>query len=403
MMVRLFSFPGCIGSAVSRPAAMSPRHDDLFLEINSARKLAAEFALRPGGKAVAGGMQGADEAEMAALAEEEKRVAELARERWARKEKARAEAKAVEAEMEALRKSISSTNERRRLEAAMVLEELAKAREEERAAGDLVRETMPVPADALRSTWRPGAEGEQVWYFTSGGERRGPVTFADLRAMVAESALDPRLDMVWKKGMDEWRAAGRIDGLFERSAFPNMPELPVAMAPQAQVAPRSKLLANALASKDLLWPGIGRGGLWAGLVAVPLIWKTLLPWVLSQLPGSAGGGVVPLLVSWFWIVPWAVLAALLTARVANLGMKRSRAFLVLVPFLNLWLLFRCLFCPPGYAWHRKIDPAGIVMLAASGLAIPLAAWLVLSSPAVAVADALPAKVRHALERAVPGF
>lgn len=363
---------------------MSPIHDDLLSEIDSARKLTAEFTSRStsGGKApnrTKGGEENTeDDEDLRELAEEEARIAELARERVERKEKARAEAKAVAEEMRALRESIASDKERNRLEAAAVLRELEKARADERAAAEeSIRKAAPA-VDPIRSTWLPGLGESQMWYFTSEGERRGPVTFAELRTMAKSSVLDPRLDMVWKKGMDTWKPAGRIDGLFERNAFHNNPQ---AAAPVEAPAPatvlRSKVLTDALASKDLVWPGVGRLGLWLGLLLLPVVFHRVFLLVSPRIAEQWGGGVLGLVQTIAAVVPWLVVAALVVQRFANLGMKKRRAALLLVPVLNLWIAFRCLFCPPGYAYHGKMDAAGVALMVSCGLAVPLclfAAW-----------------------------
>ena len=132
---------------------MSPIHDDLLSEIDSARKLAAEFTNRStsGGKTSKRTEGGTDDDEdVRELAAEEARIAELARERVARKEKARAEAKAMAEEMRALRESIASDKERSRLEAAAVLRELEKAKADERAAAEeSIRKAIEAGLDIL--------------------------------------------------------------------------------------------------------------------------------------------------------------------------------------------------------------------------------------------------------------
>ncbi|MGL5019037.1 MAG: hypothetical protein ACRDBP_12950, partial [Luteolibacter sp.] len=42
--------------------------------------------------------------------------------------------------------------------------------------------------------------------------------------------------------------------------------------------------------------------------------------------------------------------------------------------VNLWVAYRCLACPPGYAHHRKLDRSGVATAISLGVAI-LALWV----------------------------
>jgi len=48
-------------------------------------------------------------------------------------------------------------------------------------------------------------------------------------------------------------------------------------------------------------------------------------------------------------------------RLANAGMSRWWYLGNLVPILNLWIGYRMFACPAGYAHHKKLDSAGIVL------------------------------------------
>jgi hypothetical protein len=48
-------------------------------------------------------------------------------------------------------------------------------------------------------------------------------------------------------------------------------------------------------------------------------------------------------------------------RLANLGMTRWWFFGNFVPILNFWIGYRCFACPGGYAYHKKMDGAGIFL------------------------------------------
>ena len=45
----------------------------------------------------------------------------------------------------------------------------------------------------------------------------------------------------------------------------------------------------------------------------------------------------------------------------NLFNRVEESLAFLAPFLNLWLGYRCLACPSGYAPHKKMDGPGIVL------------------------------------------
>lgn len=51
------------------------------------------------------------------------------------------------------------------------------------------------------------------WYFARGGNRWGPVPWEELRGRVQAGGLLPT-DLVWTQGMEQWKAAGSVPGLF---------------------------------------------------------------------------------------------------------------------------------------------------------------------------------------------
>lgn len=55
---------------------------------------------------------------------------------------------------------------------------------------------------------------EAIWYFADGDEERGPVTEAQVRALIGTGNLKPD-DLVWKEGMEDWAPAEEIPGLFD--------------------------------------------------------------------------------------------------------------------------------------------------------------------------------------------
>lgn len=347
------------------------------------------------------------DAEIEALAAEEKRLAARARERAEREARARAEAQKEAHEKQELRDSLSSAKERSVNEAKAILRELAKARAEERAAAEesirkareaQERDSQPQLAGKegnevqtvppARSSWFSGLKVGKIWYFTNEGERRGPVTFAELRTMAANSVLNPRCDLVWKKGMSDWEQSGLVDGLFERSAVRReVSARPVVQAPPV-ASLRSSALAETLASKDLRWPGSGRFMLLLGCVLIAVFWKPALSFASPWLIGWFGDVLMGKLLPWAPYVPPLVWVHLVLNRLANLGMSRWWALAVVVPLLNLWVAFRCLVCPAGYAYHKRMDAAGTAVLASAGLLVTGAGFMVTKHPDMIATDKL---------------
>src|SRR4051794_23038910 len=53
------------------------------------------------------------------------------------------------------------------------------------------------------------------WYYTHDNARLGPVSSKDLQVLAQSGGLVPG-DYVWKKGMDHWRPAVKVKGLFAK-------------------------------------------------------------------------------------------------------------------------------------------------------------------------------------------
>ena len=77
----------------------------------------------------------------------------------------------------------------------------------------------------------PPEAGE--WYYASGDQRHGPVSFAELRRLAASDTIEPT-DLMWKDGMDEWVPASTVRGLFTaKDGPPVLPSTPRKSSPRA--------------------------------------------------------------------------------------------------------------------------------------------------------------------------
>lgn len=69
------------------------------------------------------------------------------------------------------------------------------------------------------------SEKKPGWYYAVEGERKGPVTSAELKRL-ADSGKLKASDLVWKEGMSEWAPAKKLKGLFPDTPNAPPPALP---------------------------------------------------------------------------------------------------------------------------------------------------------------------------------
>jgi len=212
---------------------------------------------------------------------------------------------------------------------------------------------------------------QQQWFFSTGGERYGPVGFDYLLELAKTGRLDPRNDMVWTTTLSDWEPAGEVEGLFERRARHEggSPEL------AGEFANTGSFEAKPIPKAH--FPGTGRLGYVMGTVVVPAIlmvgWQFAMPLIKPYVPQNLQSYLPNV------IFPLAGLLALATVvkRFRNVGMSGWSLFGLVVPLLNFWLGYRLLACPAGYSTRRKLDVPGKliavlywgVMIAGIGLGI----------------------------------
>ena len=82
---------------------------------------------------------------------------------------------------------------------------------------DVDRWPAPVgPPAVVRAVPQPPPVGQAIWFYSANGARRGPVTSAQLKALV-ESGVLRQNDLLWRDGLPAWIEAGTIRELFPAS------------------------------------------------------------------------------------------------------------------------------------------------------------------------------------------
>ena len=200
---------------------------------------------------------------------------------------------------------------------------------------------------------------QNPWFFTIEGNRSGPVTLAELRVKAANGELNPRFDMVWTQGMDDWKPSGEIDGLFEKRSEPATPE-PLAPAADPYKAPTQETPGQALGLEDG-WPGARRRMFLIMTIVFPILWNLGFTLGAGFLGQQLGPEIMTFVTLAAMIVPLIVGIYFGLQRLANVGMSRWWYLGHFVPILNLWVGYRSFACPAGYAYHKKLDGIGWVL------------------------------------------
>lgn len=203
----------------------------------------------------------------------------------------------------------------------------------------------------------------EIWFYSRDGEKRGPVSFTSLQAKAKEASLNPRLDLVWCKGMDEWKLAGEIEGLFKRHQAAEPPEVPtptLSVAADPYRPPQGESVAEQMLQQGD-WPGARRRSYLIGTLIFPMIWGFGIAASAGFLATQFGPEIMTFAMPGLSLVPLLVIIVISLKRLVNLGMSRWWFLGNIVPILNLWIGYRCFACPAGYAFHKKLDGAGIFL------------------------------------------
>ena len=216
---------------------------------------------------------------------------------------------------------------------------------------------------------------QDAWFYTREGEKIGPVTFSELKIKAAEGELNPRLDMAWTPGMEAWQPSGEIEDLFEKRTAAE-PQNLFGPPTDPYKPPKHGSAAEAM-GKQGGWPGARRRSYLLVLFFFPSLWLKGFEILSPILKSQFGPQIMDFAAPGLLLIPAVVVIIFSLNRLANLGMSRWWFLGNFVPILGFWVGYRCFACPGGYAYHKKLDGAGIFLA--------IVYWLLLAIGLVAVA------------------
>lgn len=219
--------------------------------------------------------------------------------------------------------------------------------------------------------------GKRVWHYTCEGERVGPVSFQELKELASAATLDPRRDLVWKKGSPDWQPAGKVDGLFPRRSEEVEATVKTRPAASNDELPRTKSRVAPWRYASL--PGARRRSLWFFALVFPFVWEFALKISQPHLTKQFGEIMVGRFLPAATLMPLLLLLLIGWKRLTNLGMSRWWCLAAFAPPVNLWIGYRCFACPSGYAHHRKLDVSGMVLAVVYWMVLIWTVWNLLGS------------------------
>lgn len=199
---------------------------------------------------------------------------------------------------------------------------------------------------------------DQQWFYSTEGQRFGPVGFDFLLELSQSGKLDPRNDLVWSTSLSDWEPAGEIEGLFERRS--PLKREDDSLAGTEMLSQTGEYVSPTIVPKGH-YAGTGRMGYVMGAFVLPVAilvgWGFAVTFMKPYVP-EPYQKYLPMVAP-----PLVALLALvsLVKRFSNLGMSGWWVLGLLVPGLNLWLVYRCLACPAGYAGVKRLDLIGKVL------------------------------------------
>lgn len=74
---------------------------------------------------------------------------------------------------------------------------------------------------------------DEKWYYVENGDRRGPISFDEIRGLISSKKLSQD-DFVWKKGMENWAKISDVEELNQEEEIPEVENLSLELSKMAK-------------------------------------------------------------------------------------------------------------------------------------------------------------------------
>jgi hypothetical protein len=193
------------------------------------------------------------------------------------------------------------------------------------------------------------------WYYAKGDEKFGPFTREELQQK-ADSGTLTREDLIWRDGLDEWKPAASLKGLFKPESKTDGPGVKKGLDSAKQVLEKAELFAEGVGklTADAVNPSqIEDHTEFSGDSDRPAIFlhseyfggRTRIGASLKSL-NAMGPKIAVLILGWFYLLPfllslasaWEFLPFKKTEFV-RIRLEQKLAWRRLIPALVVWILF----------------------------------------------------------------
>jgi GYF domain 2 len=226
-------------------------------------------------------------------------------------------------------------------------------------------------------------------YIGKNNQQEGPYSLNEVEQKLAAGLLSPT-DLCWAAGMAEWAPLSTVVKAPDAALAAPAASVPVLslggdtdsppvggpislqMAPASQgssadiyAAPKAVIRAPSAFSQQEKFGGLRRlpylGFLMLSSSCFGVVQFLLFPNLGKQALDTSDSGMM-YSVSLLVFLSYAVSIYLACLRVKNVGMNFWKGLLILVPFVNIWITFRCFFCQEGWVVTRKLDKPGKIWM-----------------------------------------